>query len=347
MFTIDWNGSFPVRNKENMVYQGDCLEIMAKIPSNTIDLTVTSCPYDQLRTYNQTATGPLFDYEETLKELYRITTDGGVVCWNVADQTTKGSMTGTSFRQALSAMDVRFKFWQTIIYAKPSTRHQHDGRYLNCFEYVYVFLKGNKPRAWHPLKKRNKHAKKFASGTVRQPDGILNNKEKFQIGDFGVERNIWELSNVNDRSLDHPAIMPEVLALGLIYSWTNEGDVVFDPFVGSGTSCVAAKKLNRQYIGCDVSGKYIENARERLKQTYILHDWEPPEEPVGLIHLSKISGKHPQDRNNNARAFKTDNTLKQSHINRGIENLILNEKAKVIQCNKPGDIPPEGGLKCK
>ena len=83
--------------KTNKIYHGDCKDIMETFPDNCIDLTVTSPPYDNLRSYN----GYVFDFDCIAQQLYRVTKPGGVVVWVVGDATIKGSETGTSFKQAL------------------------------------------------------------------------------------------------------------------------------------------------------------------------------------------------------------------------------------------------------
>ena len=97
------------------LWRGDCLELMKNIPDGSVDLTVTSPPYDNLRTYN----GFSWDFEETAKELYRITKSGGIVVWIVGDSyDKKGSETLTSFKQALFFKDLGFNVHDTMIYQK-------------------------------------------------------------------------------------------------------------------------------------------------------------------------------------------------------------------------------------
>ena len=99
--------------------QGDCLEKMQDIQDSSIDLTVTSPPYDNLRSYNgNNALWGEHVWKAAIKDLYRVTKDGGVVVWVVGDATIKGSETGTSFKQALWAMECGFRLHDTMIYAK-------------------------------------------------------------------------------------------------------------------------------------------------------------------------------------------------------------------------------------
>ncbi len=100
----------------NKIYCESNLETMAKMPNNFVDLVVTSPPYDDLRIYN----GYSFDFEGVVKELYRVTKQGGVVVWVVGDATVKGSETGTSFKQALFFKEIGFRLHDTMIYSKNS-----------------------------------------------------------------------------------------------------------------------------------------------------------------------------------------------------------------------------------
>lgn len=102
--------------------QGDCLERMKEIPDCSIDLTVTSPPYDNLRIYNGNIDQWNFEkFQGIARELFRVTKDGGVVVWVVGDATIKGSETGSSFRQALYFKDLGFNLHDTMIYAKNGT----------------------------------------------------------------------------------------------------------------------------------------------------------------------------------------------------------------------------------
>jgi DNA modification methylase len=123
----------------NKIYNENCLETMAKMPDNFIDLTVTSPPYDDLRTYN----GYCFDFENVAKQLFRVTKIGGVLVWVVNDKTQKGSETGTSFRQALFFMDCGFRLHDTMIWEKknPIPNDPRQNRYIQATEYMFVFSK--------------------------------------------------------------------------------------------------------------------------------------------------------------------------------------------------------------
>lgn len=240
------------------------------IPDNSIDLTVTSPPYDNLRTYN----GFSFDFENLAHELYRVTKPGGVVVWVVGDATVKGSETGTSFRQALYFKDeVGFNLHDTMIYGKTNPPPVQHNRYQPCYEYMFVLTKG-KPKTFNPLTVSCKHAGRINShNTFRHQD---NKTKQFHGKGRPVKKekyreNIWSYTVGNTASSSdkiasqHPAIFPEKLAEDHIISWSNPGDIVLDPFMGSGTTAKMAALNGRSFIGFEVSDEYVVIAEKRLK----------------------------------------------------------------------------------
>jgi len=250
--------------------QGDCLEMIRQIPDRSVDLTVTSPPYDNLRSYNgMEAWGPHI-WMPVIDGLYRVTKDGGVVVWIVNDATVKGSETGTSFRQALYAMDCGFNLHDTMIWDKGNFTAVGAlvSRYAPVFEYMFVFSKG-KPKTFNPIKdKPNKDAGTPHRGTIRQRDGSvkpISGIGKKYVADFGQRHNVWALSpEKSNKRRFHPAMFPESIAEDHIRSWSNEGEIVLDPFMGSGTTGVAAKNLGRDFIGIELDPEYFAIAERRI-----------------------------------------------------------------------------------
>jgi len=133
------------------LYQGDCLEVMKEIPDKSIDLTVTSPPYDNLRTYNgNNALWGEHVWKRVLEQLFRVTKQGGCVVWIVNDATIKGSETGTSFKQALYAKECGFNLHDTMIYEKINPIPYHHNRYQPCFEYMFILSRGA-PSIFNPI----------------------------------------------------------------------------------------------------------------------------------------------------------------------------------------------------
>lgn len=249
--------------------QGDCLEKMKDIPDGSIDLTVTSPPYDNLRTYNgNNALWGEHVWKAVIQDLFRLTKQGGVVVWVVGDATIKGSETGTSFKQALWAMGCGFNLHDTMIWNKGgfSAVGALATRYAQVFEYMFVWSKGN-PAIFNPIKDRKtKHGGTTASGTIRQSDGTTKPMSKVMvINNYGQRFNIWEQSP-QGKQTGHPAIFPEKLAHDHIVSWSNEGDTVHDPFMGSGTTGKMAKQLNRDFIGIELDLEYFKIAEKRINE---------------------------------------------------------------------------------
>jgi len=256
----------------NKIYNEDCLETMARMPDNFINLTVTSPPYDNLRDYK----GYSFEFEKIAKELYRVTKEGGVVVWVVNDATVNGSETLTSFRQAIYFKEeCGFNVHDTMIYEKNNFSNPSSNRYHQIFEFVFIISKGS-PTAFTPIKdKRILWGNSWGKNTNRQKDGTLKEtvKKENRTGDLGMRTNIWKynvgglgMSSQDEIAHQHPAIFPEDLARDHIYSWSNEGDLIYDCFMGSGTTAKMAIKLNRNFIGSEISAEYCEIAEKRIKQ---------------------------------------------------------------------------------
>lgn len=255
------------------LYLGDCLEQMKHIPDGSVDLTVTSPPYDKLRTYNNS----LDDWSERkwtqiIQQLFRVTSVNGTVVWVVADATLDGSETGTSFRQALFAMSVGFKLHDTMIYQKPAVPFDPKcNRYWQCFEYMFVWVKG-KARCNY-LKEPCKNAGKPKTGDYgqRRPDGT-NCTDRQQadrvIKDTKVRSNVW-FYTAGERVSGHPAQFSIDLATDHVLSWSDPDDLVLDPFLGSGTTGVACVNTGRNFIGIERVPSYFTIAQRRIVEAQV------------------------------------------------------------------------------
>lgn len=250
------------------LYFGDCLEVIKQIEDKSVDLTVTSPPYDNLRTYN----GYNFDFEGIAQELYRVTKDGGVIVWIVGDATINGSETGTSFKQALYFKEVGFNLHDTMIYQKNNFSNPSSNRYHQIFEFMFVLSRG-KPNSFNPIKDRKNVCagqSNWGVNKARQKDGTFKERPKKIVSDFGMRYNIWEFmtskgfATKDEIAYKHPATFPEQLAYDHIISWSNEGDTVLDCFTGSGTTGKMAKQLGRNFIGIEISQEYLDIAKQRI-----------------------------------------------------------------------------------
>ena len=239
----------------------DCVEGLKLLKDESIDLTVTSPPYDNLRKYN----GYSFDFEPVAKELYRVTKLGGVVVWVVGDATVNGSETGTSFRQALWFMECGFNLHDTMIYEKAQACFGSNLCYLQSFEYMFVFSKG-KPKTINFIRDRKNVRSGIESMGVSglSKDGKKSGRHYKEMKEYGKRKNIW-CYGVGGGKTGHPAVFPEQLANDHIISWSNENDIVLDPFSGSGTTHKMALLNNRRFIGFEISQEYIDIETQRLK----------------------------------------------------------------------------------
>jgi len=241
------------------LYCGDSGEVLKSFPDNCIDLTVTSPPYDNLRNYQ----GFSFNFELIAQQLFRVTKSGGVVVWVVGDSTIKGSESGTSFKQALYFKEIGFNLHDTMIYAKNNPVPLTHNRYEQQFEYMFILSKG-KPKTFNPLKQptqkpgnpvsRKRENREYDKDSIRFRDEItITKSEKYKF-------NIWFYSIGKRFGIGnkHSAVFPEELSKDHILSWSNEGDIVLDPFTGSGTTLKVGLELNRKVVGIEISQKYID-----------------------------------------------------------------------------------------
>jgi DNA modification methylase len=247
------------------IYCGDCVKFMNYLQPNSIDLTVTSPPYDELRNYN----GYHFDFEGIAQGLFRITKKGGVVIWVVGDKIKNGNRSLTSFKQALYFQLLGFNVHDVMIYKKKNTPFMRTNAYTNCYEFMFVLSKGS-PKTFNPLKVKTARQGHEMMPFNKGADGI-NRKTLGELKPEKTNINIWEYATglggtTRDKvAFKHPAVYPEKLAEDHILSWTNPGDMVFDPMCGSGTTCKMALQNNRHYVGCDISEDYVDITRQRLK----------------------------------------------------------------------------------
>ena len=257
----------------NKIINDDAEKALKNLPPNSVDVTVTSPPYDDIRDYKgyNLSDSALYNI---IRELFRVTKSGGVVVWVVGDSTINGSETGTSFRQALKFMEVGFKLHDTMIYEKNTSSFpakRTGNRYTQIFEYMFVFCKDKIKKANLICDKPNKWAghTNWGKNTNRLKNGELQETSDIKpVPDYSPRNNIWKYTvgkgfNSSDKeSHEHPAIFPEQLAEDHIITWSGENDIVLDPFSGSGTTCKMAKKNKRNYIGIDISDEYCKLAEK-------------------------------------------------------------------------------------
>jgi len=245
----------------NKIYNENCLDTMAKMPDCFVDLTVTSPPYDNLRDYN----GYSFQFEEIAKELYRVTKQGGVVVWVVGDETKNGCESLTSFRQAIYFKEIGFSV-ETMIYEKAQSCFGSNTYYLQSFEFMFVLVKGKKPKSINHIRDRKniRNGVESMGKSGLKKDGTKAERHRKGMSEYGKRKNIWKYG-VGGGNTGHPAVFPEMLANDHIISWSNENDLIYDCFAGSGTTLKMAQLNNRNYIGSEISVEYCEIITTNLK----------------------------------------------------------------------------------
>lgn len=268
-------------NLDNTIlYLSDCIDVMRSfVEKESIDLTVTSPPYDNLRTYSNTNDFNFEKFTEVAESLYRVTKQGGVVVWIVGDAYIDGSESLSSFKQALYFNKIGFKLHDTMIYQKHSVMPSQSNRYEQMFEYMFVFSKGA-PKTTNLIKdKPNKWCGTPVHGTFRKVDGNMENVPDNGkiVAPYGLRGNIWTYkvgkhnTTKDNYAFAHPAMFPEALVKDHIISWSNKDDVVFDPFMGAGTTGKIAYQLGRRFIGCEKVSNYFDISIKRIKEAIDKH----------------------------------------------------------------------------
>lgn len=253
--------------EHSIIYNEDCLKTMSRMPSKYIDFVITSPPYDDIREYN----GYSFNFERVVLELYRVLSDGGVIIWVVGDKTENGSESGTSFKQALFFKEAGFNIHDTMIYYKNNPMPTSGKRYHQHFEYMFAFSKGI-PKTFNPIEENTKYSG-LANMKNRGKQGALvyekverTNKKK--VGNVFCYSVGGGISTKDKIAYKHPAIFPEALVIDQMKTWTNENELVYDPFIGSGTTAKIAILLQRRWIGSEISREYVEIANKRLAANF-------------------------------------------------------------------------------
>lgn len=252
----------------NQIICGDAFEIVRSWPASSVDMVVTSPPYDGIRDYK----GFSLNLSAVGQELHRILKDGGVVAMVIQDQTKNFGKSLTSFRTILDWCDrVGFKLFETVIYRKYGAEGAWwNKRFRVDHEYIPVFLKGERPQYFNKehLKIPSKHGgKTMTGGGTRLTNGVRIATRAITINPFKCRGTIWEYMTAGDGSRlkhQHPATFPNQLPYDFIQCFCPPDGIVLDPFVGSGTTTVAAKNLDRSYIGIDIAPAYCEIAKKRM-----------------------------------------------------------------------------------
>ena len=262
----------------NTTHLMNCIDGMQQMDEESVDLVVTSPPYDDLRTYNDSSKWDHNVFMEVADNLTRVLKTGGVIMWNVNDATIKGSESGSSFRQCLYFMDqCGLRLHDTMIYEKTGTAFASGPksvRYTQIFEYCFILSKG-KPKTINLIQdKKNAWAgyTSFGNAKTRRKDGTMHDpgKKSKEIREYGVRTNIWKIKNSggfgqsSKASYKHPATMPEELARGHVLTWSDKNDLILDPFMGAGTTAQVCLEENRNFIGFEIDETYHQMCAERV-----------------------------------------------------------------------------------
>lgn len=232
-------------------------ETMSELPDNSVHLMVTSPPYNVSKDYDENLS--LSEYlsllRNVLKETYRVLVNGGRACINIANIGRKPYIPLTMYVNQIM-LELGFLMRGEIIWDKSASsgvslawgsfKSASNPVLRDIHEYILVFSKGDFKRE---KKKQNKQ------------DSI--SKENF----MEWSKSIWRFSAVSAKKIGHPAPFPLELPKRLIEFYSFENDVILDPFMGSGTSALAALQLKRNFVGYEINKDYVKLANHRINET--------------------------------------------------------------------------------
>lgn len=253
----------------NSILHGDAVEVMKKFPDNSIDLIVTSPPYDAVRDY---AGEYNFDLHATGEQIKRVLKEGGVAVVVIQDQTKNFAKSVTSFRTIVDWVDnIGLRLFETVIYRKHGTEGAWwKYRFRVDHEYMPIFLKGDRPQYFNkePLKIPSKHGGKVMTGSGnRRTDGTTTKTVTRPINPTKCRGTVWDYLMAGDKDSlkrQHPAVFPDKIPYDFIQCFCPPNGVVLDPFGGCGSTAVAAKRLDRNYIVIDIAKEYCDLAEKRI-----------------------------------------------------------------------------------
>lgn len=247
---------------------GDCIDILPSITQ--VDAVVTSPPYDDLRDYGNNHNWSFVKFTDIAEYLKDSLKEGGAIAWVVNDAVLNKQESGTSFRQALYFQEIGMRLHDTMIWHKGGFNFPESNRYPQCFEYMFIFAKGDLKTANLIRDRKNKTPLTRKKGTMRKKNGEIVSRLHIPltIGKYGLRYNVWDITPEKNNLTDHPAPFSVALAAGHVQTWSNEGDTILDPFLGSGTTAVTCMKLNRKFIGIEINEAYFDMAVDRVQREF-------------------------------------------------------------------------------
>ncbi len=245
------DNSFPVEYENKIILRSS--EKMIEIPDNCVHLMITSPPYNVTKEYDEDLS--LQEYLQLLRnvfsETYRVLVHGGRACINIANLGRKPYIPLSDFISTMM-LDIGFQMRGEIIWHKGagagvsmawgSWKSASNPVLRDVHEYIMVFSKGSFER--------------------KRPDGRENTLSKEQFMEW--TKSVWTMSPESAKKVGHPAPFPIELPYRLIQLYTFTGDIILDPFMGSGTTAIAALQTERTYIGYENNPEYVRLAEERI-----------------------------------------------------------------------------------
>ena len=294
-----------IRGKMKLIH-GDCLEKTKDIESNSIDMIFTSPPYADRRkdTYGgKKANVYVKWFLPFVREFKRILKPSGSFFLNIKPHTENGGRSLYVFKLVIEIVEnVNFKLIDEFCWTKNAFPGGYKGKFKNALEPVYHFAK-SKPSEiiFNPIACGTPMKQESIARTYRKQCGAPSNGSRMtgmnttNIRNLELARpsNVININNVSNQFTDkqkHPATFPTGLVEFFVKSFSSESSTVLDPFMGSGTTGVVCKNLNRNFIGIEIDKEYFEIAKQRIEGTQYNNQINRTQKPRRLFEaVSRIN----------------------------------------------------------
>lgn len=245
-----------LQNKNYELWQGDCLELMSNIPDKSVDCIICDLPYGT----TQCKWDTIISLESVWEQYDRIIKDNGMICLTATEPFTN---------KLINSKPKHFKYYD-LVWDKVSTTGFLNAKRqpLRRHEQILCFYK--KQTTYNPIMEVRGKPRNKGSYNKKQGNGDMCYGKFHNVTNYNNEyypTSIIQISNANQKDKVHPTQKPIALMKYLIKTYTNEGNIVLDNCMGSGTCGVAALKLGRKFIGIELDEDYFQTAKNRIEET--------------------------------------------------------------------------------
>ena len=245
----------------NNIYQGDCLKLMNGIPDKSIDMILCDLPYGT----TQNKWDSIIDLDKLWQQYQRVIKNNGMICLTCAEPFTN---------ILINSKPSQFKFYD-LVWDKISTTGFLNAKRQPLRRHEQILCFYQRQSIYNPIMEIRGKPREKGSYNKKQGNGDMCYGKFKNIKSYNNEyypTSIIQISNANQKDKLHPTQKPTVLCEYLIKTYTNEGNLVLDNCIGSGTTAISAINTNRNFIGIELQGEYYKLAKDRVNKHIIDHN---------------------------------------------------------------------------